>query len=47
MVRHEDLLKTLGETASPQKICEQLIALANENGGEDNITAVVVQVSAV
>jgi serine/threonine protein phosphatase PrpC len=47
MVRHEDLLKMLSETASPQKICEQLIALANENGGEDNITAVVVQVSAV
>ena len=47
MVRHEDLEKTLGETASPQKICDQLIALANENGGEDNISAVVVHVSAV
>ena len=47
MVRHEDLLKTLSQTASPQKICDQLIKLANENGGEDNITAVVVHVSAI
>jgi serine/threonine protein phosphatase PrpC len=47
MVRQEDLLKTLSETASPQKICDQLIKLANENGGEDNITAVVVHVSAI
>ncbi len=47
MVRHDDLLKMLSEQASPQAICDKLIALANENGGEDNITAVVVRVSAV
>lgn len=46
MVRHQDLLKTLSEQSSPQTICDKLIDLANENGGEDNITAVVVQVSA-
>ncbi|MBA2682297.1 MAG: serine/threonine-protein phosphatase [Ktedonobacteraceae bacterium] len=46
MIRNEDLLKALEEQASPQAICDTLIKLANENGGEDNITAVVVHVSA-
>ncbi|MBA2391536.1 MAG: serine/threonine-protein phosphatase [Ktedonobacteraceae bacterium] len=46
MVRQQDLLKTLSEQSSPQKICETLIDMANANGGEDNITAVVVHVSA-
>jgi PPM family protein phosphatase len=47
MVRHDDLLKVLSEQISPQTICDKLVALANENGGEDNITAVVVHVTAV
>lgn len=47
MVRHDDLLQVLSEQASPQAICDKLIALANENGGEDNISAVVVHVAAV
>ena len=46
MVRQQDLLKVLSEESSPQKICETLIDMANENGGEDNITAVVVHVGA-
>jgi len=46
MVRHDDLLKILSEKSNPQKICDTLIDMANANGGEDNITAVVVQVSA-
>ncbi len=46
MVRHDDLLKILSEKSSPQKICDTLIDMANANGGEDNITAVVVHVSA-
>jgi protein phosphatase len=46
MVRHDDLLKVLSEKSSPQKICDKLIDMANANGGEDNITAVVVDVSA-
>jgi PPM family protein phosphatase len=45
MVRQQDLLKMLSEQSSPQKICENLIDMANANGGEDNITAVVVHVS--
>ena len=47
MVRSEDLLKELSVENSPQIICDHLIKLANANGGEDNITAVVVQISAM
>jgi PPM family protein phosphatase len=46
MVRHEDLRDTLGKHLNPQAICEKLITMANESGGEDNITAIVVHVSA-
>jgi protein phosphatase len=45
MVRHDDLLKILSEKSSSQQICDTLIDMANANGGEDNITAVVVDVS--
>jgi serine/threonine protein phosphatase PrpC len=47
MVRHQDLHKTLNERVSLQKICNKLIDLANQSGGEDNITAVVVHINAV
>ncbi|GAC1383770.1 MAG: hypothetical protein NVS4B7_05510 [Ktedonobacteraceae bacterium] len=46
MVRENDLLKELSAKSNPQKICDTLIDLANANGGEDNITAVVVSISA-
>jgi protein phosphatase len=46
MVRHQDLKDLLKEQSSPQLICDKLIALANKNGGEDNISAIVVHVSA-
>jgi protein phosphatase len=45
MVRHQDLLTILSEHTSPQVICDKLIKRANESGGEDNITAIVVHVS--
>ncbi|GHO69378.1 hypothetical protein KSC_082700 [Ktedonobacter sp. SOSP1-52] len=46
MVHPEELERTMKMQASPQAICDKLIELANAGGGEDNITAVVVQVSA-
>ncbi|GLV58399.1 hypothetical protein KDH_52320 [Dictyobacter sp. S3.2.2.5] len=46
MIRHQDLLKALEEQNSPQTICDTLIDLANANGGEDNISAIVVHISA-
>lgn len=47
MVRSQDLIHALNASASPQKICDTLIDLANANGGEDNITAVVVHISTI
>jgi len=46
MVRNQNLQDLLKEQGNPQVICDKLITLANENGGEDNITAIVVHVSA-
>ncbi len=45
MVHQDELLGILNEQSNPQQKCEKLIDAANKNGGEDNITAVVVQVS--
>ena len=45
MVHHQDLLTIMSAHTSPQIICDKLIERANESGGEDNITAIVVHVS--
>ena len=44
MVRNQELLQVLNEHSDAQKICDILIDLANAHGGEDNITAVLVQI---
>ena len=44
MVPEDQILTTINTEPSPQAACYRLIALANENGGEDNITAVLIQV---
>jgi PPM family protein phosphatase len=46
MVRRQDLISILQQEDDPQHLCDRLIDMANEHGGEDNITAVVVQVRA-
>jgi len=46
MVHDNDLKKVLSGPESPQQKCDRLIEMANANGGEDNITAIVVQVDA-
>ena len=46
MVRRQDLISILQQEDDPQQICNRLIDAANANGGEDNITAVVVKVRA-
>ncbi len=45
MVRHKNLLDVFQKEHDPQRMCDMLIDLANANGGEDNITAIVVQIS--
>jgi protein phosphatase len=37
----ETLKEIVNGSATPQEACEQLVTLANNNGGEDNITGVV------
>lgn len=43
MVDDAEIARTLAACADPQEACEELVAAANERGGEDNITAVVVR----
>jgi len=43
MVRDPQLQKIIVETDDVEKTCETLVKAANENGGEDNITAVLVR----
>lgn len=45
MVRPKSLLSVFQKEHDPKKMCDILIDMANANGGEDNITAIVVQVS--
>src|SRR5690606_24684625 len=47
MMDDEDILRIATETSDLHTICRRLINVANENGGEDNITAVVVRVDDV
>ncbi|HXV97985.1 MAG TPA: PP2C family serine/threonine-protein phosphatase [Anaerolineae bacterium] len=41
-VKNDALREIINTSATPQEACERLIATANKNGGEDNITAVMV-----
>jgi serine/threonine protein phosphatase PrpC len=43
VVGDENMLQILRENADPQEACERLIQAANEKGGPDNITVVLVQ----
>lgn len=45
MVSKAEIQKALCSHADPQTICEQLVALANQRGGPDNITALVAQLT--
>lgn len=44
MVEDEEMLEIVLGNPSLEGACQKLIALANEQGGEDNITAVVVRI---
>jgi serine/threonine protein phosphatase PrpC/ribosomal protein L40E len=42
MVRDPDIQRILMSATSSQMACDQLIQLANHNGGEDNVSAIVI-----
>ena len=41
-VKDDEIKEVLASASTPQEACERLVARANENGGPDNITAVIV-----
>ncbi|MEA3338347.1 MAG: Stp1/IreP family PP2C-type Ser/Thr phosphatase [Chloroflexota bacterium] len=45
MVTDEQMWQIWNNSTSPQEACDQLVEAANEAGGEDNITVVIVQVA--
>lgn len=42
LVEQETFIAILNSAATPQEACNQLVAKANENGGRDNITVIIV-----
>lgn len=42
MVRDPQIATILADNANPQLICDHLVMAANQNGGEDNISAIVI-----
>jgi len=42
MVRNPQIERILDEAPDPETACAQFIEAANTNGGEDNVSAVVV-----
>ena len=46
MIEDDEILALVQSSAELPDVCRKLIALANEHGGEDNITAVVVRIDA-
>lgn len=41
MVGDQDIVKVLEQSSAPQDACDQLVALALEKGGKDNVTVIV------
>jgi serine/threonine protein phosphatase PrpC/predicted nucleic acid-binding Zn-ribbon protein len=46
MVRDDECAEVLREAVGPQQACDMLVQRANANGGEDNISVIVLDVSA-
>jgi serine/threonine protein phosphatase PrpC/rRNA maturation endonuclease Nob1 len=45
MAHDDEITRILRETPNPQVACDALVRAANEHGGEDNISALVVEIS--
>jgi PPM family protein phosphatase len=44
MVSDEDICRAVLDNPRPDLACRRLVKMANENGGEDNVTAVVIRI---
>ena len=47
MLTHAEISDVLRSEPDPEAACTRLISLANERGGQDNITVIVARFSAV
>jgi len=45
LITEKDLFEIAMNNTDPQQACEKLVALANTNGGTDNITAIILKIS--
>lgn len=45
MVTDQDICRVINEVSGPAEACERLVTMANANGGEDNVTAVVIELT--
>ena len=43
MIRKPQLEALVNETDDPASLCKTLVAIANKNGGEDNISVIVLR----
>jgi serine/threonine protein phosphatase PrpC len=43
MMQDEDIRRIVNQNPNPQEACRELIQLANQNGGDDNITCILVR----
>ncbi len=44
LVKNNELKEIINTAGTPQEACEQLAALANKNGGPDNITSIIITI---
>ncbi len=44
LMSNDDIKRIVDSSDSPQQACDKLVALANTNGGTDNITAVLIKI---
>ncbi|MGO8821887.1 MAG: hypothetical protein ACLQO6_11755 [Desulfomonilaceae bacterium] len=42
MIEDEEILAIIDSTGNPQQACANLVAMANQKGGRDNITVILV-----
>lgn len=45
MVREEGLYQIMNKESDPQQACHQLVSMANDAGGEDNISIIIVHIT--
>jgi len=45
LVTEKDLFEIAMNNSDPQQACEKLVALANTNGGPDNISVILLKIS--